>query len=312
MDKNLLAELIESLPDATFVIDGTRKVVAWNKAMEDITGTKKSHMLGQGCHAYAVPFYGKKRPILIDVAMHSTEETPGLYDHVTKKGNTVCAEVKVDSIRHGQGGYIRAVAVSLLDGRGNLLGAIESIRDITDCKNTELRLKESERRLQVITAGKERAEETLKKREYDLETKSKDLEELNTTLRVLLRQRERDRRDIEEGILSNIEALVMPFIEKLKKCRLDPHHMAYVEMIASGLKDITSAFPKKMTSQYPNLTPTEIQIANLIKTGKTTKEIGKLLGISPGAINFHRNNIRKKLGLSRKKINLISHLSSLP
>lgn len=312
MDKNLLAQLIEFLPDAAFVIDGARKVVAWNKAMEDMTGTKKSDMLGQGCHAYAVPFYGKKRPILIDAAMQSAGAMPGLYKDVARKGSALCAEVQVDSIRQGRGKHLRAVAVPLHDGNGNLLGAIEFIRDITDCRNARSGLKEWEEKLQIITAVKERAEEALKKREAELEVKSKDLEELNTTLRVLLRQREEDRRDLMEGILSNIEALVIPFVEKLKKCRLDPHHMAYVEMVESGLKDITSAFPKKVGSQYPNLTPAEIQIANLIKTGKTTKEISKLLGVSPGAINFHRNNIRKKLGLNRKKINLISHLASLP
>jgi len=128
------------------------------------------------------------------------------------------------------------MAVSLFDGNGSLPGAIESTRDITNSRNTGLSLRESEEKLPIITAVKERAEETLKKRESDLKT----------------------------------------------------------------------------TSQCPNLTPAEIQIASLIKTGKTRQEISKLPGISPGAINFHRNNIRKKLGLNRKKVNLASHLSSLP
>ena len=311
MDKNFLATIIEFLPDATFVVDNARKVVAWNGAIERMTGTNKSDILGRGGYAYAEPFYGKRRPILIDVALEDAGGICGLYNHVRKHGGTVYAEAEVSRIHRGQGGHLWGVAVPLFDGNGNLLGAIESIRDITDRKIAELSLKESDEKLRAILTEKERAEEALKKRESELEAKSRDLEELNTTLRVLLKQRERDRRDFEEGVLSNIEILIMPFLEKLKKCRLDPNHMAYVDMIGSGLNDVTSTFPKKMGSQYGNLTPAEIHVASLIKAGKTTKEISELLGVSPGAVNFHRNNIRKKLGLNKKKVNLASHLSSL-
>lgn len=307
MDTDLLAELIEFLPDATFIVDSTRRVVAWNRAIEDMTGAKRSDMLGRGCQACAIPFYGRQRPLLIDVAVEGAGTMPGLYDSVTKKGNAVFADVMASSIRK----HLRAVAVSLFDVDGRLLGAIESIRDITGCTDTESALRESEERLRTALTEKQRAEEALVKSRLDLEARSRDLGELNTTLKVLLQQREQSQRDLEERMLSNIEALVMPFVHKLKKCRLDASHMAYVAMIESGLKDIASAFPRKMGLRYSSLTPAEIQVANLIKTGKTTKEIGELLGVSPGAVSFHRNNIRKKLGLNREKINLVSYLSSL-
>lgn len=307
MDTDLLAELIEFLPDATFIVDSTRRVVAWNKAIEEMTGTKRSDMLGQGCHACAIPFYGRQRPLLIDVAVQGAGTVPGLYNSVTKKGNAVFAEVMADRIHR----HLRAVAVSFFDVQGRLLGAIESIRDITDCRDTESTLRESEERLQTVLTEKQKVEEALGKSRFDLESRSRDLSELNTTLKVLLQHREQNQHDLEERMLSNIEALVMPFVQKLKKCRLDASHMAYVTMIESGLKDIASAFPRRMSLQCSSLTPAEIQVANLIKTGKTTKEIGELLGVSPGAVSFHRNNIRKKLGLNRKKVNLVSFLSSL-
>jgi PAS domain S-box-containing protein len=307
VDTDFLAELIEFLPDATFIVDSTRRVVAWNKAIEEMTGTKRSDVLGQSCHACAIPFYGRQRPLLIDVAVQGAGRMPGLYDSVTKKGNAVFAEVMADRLRK----HLSAVAVSLFDVQGRFLGAIESIRDITHRRDTESTLRESEERLRSALTEKQRAEEALGKSRFDLESRSRDLSEMNTTLKVLLQQREQNQRDLEERMLSNIEAMVMPFVQKLKKCRLDASHMAYVAMIESGLTDITSSFSRKMGLQYTGLTPAEIQVANLIRTGKTTKEIGELLGVSPGAINFHRNNIRKKLGLNRKKINLVSFLSSL-
>ncbi len=311
MNTDLLAELIEFLPDATFIVDSARRVVAWNKAIEDMTGTKRADMLGQSCRACAIPFYGRQRPLLVDVAVQGAGTMPGLYDSVTKKGNAVFAEVMAERIRNGQGGRLRAVAVSLSDVDGRFLGAIESIRDITDCAGAESTWREAEEKLRTALTEKQRAEEALGKSRFDLESRSKELSELNTTLKVLLQQREQNQRDLEERILSNIEAQVMPFVQKLKKCRLDANHMAYVTMIESGLNGIASTFSRKISRQYSSLTPAEIQVANLIRTGKTTKEIGELLGVSPGAINFHRNNIRKKLGLNRKKINLVSFLSSL-
>jgi len=307
VDTDLLAEIIEFLPDATFIVDGTRKVVAWNRAIEEMTDTKRSDMLGRSCRACAVPFYGRQRPLLIDVAVDGAGAMPGLYDSVTKRGNAVFAEVMADRICK----QLRAVAVSLFDVEGRFLGAIESIRDVTGCKDTESTLRESEERLRAALREKQGVEETLGTIRFDLESRSSELGELNTTLKVLLQHREQDQRDIEERMVSNIEALVMPFVQKLKRCRLDASHMAYVTMIESGLKDIASAFPRKMSLKYSSLTPAEIQVANLIKTGKTTKEIGELLGVSPGAVSFHRNNIRRKLGLNRKKVNLVSYLSSL-
>jgi PAS domain S-box-containing protein len=152
------------------------------------------------------------------------------------------------------------------------------------------------------------AEEILKRRERELEVKSRNLEELNTALKVLLKQREKDREELEERTLSNIKHLVMPYIEKLKNISLETKDVAYVNIVESNLRDIVSPFSQRLSSKYANFTPKELQVANLIKEGKTTKEIAELLNASTGTVDFHRNNIRNKLNLKNKRVNLRSYL----
>src|SRR4030066_463646 len=162
------------------------------------------------------------------------------------------------------------------------------------------------------TTERKHAEEVLKKREQELEIKTHNLEEANIALKVLLKRRDEDKTEIEEKVLLNIKELVFPYLEKLKKNKLDEKQKIYVSILESNLNDITSSFSHRLSSKYMNFTPTEIQIANLLRQGKTSKEIAELMNSSPKAVAFHRENIRKKLGLRNKKINLKSYLLSLP
>ncbi len=159
-----------------------------------------------------------------------------------------------------------------------------------------------------ITAWKE-AERGLKKREQELQQNSRNLEELNTTLRVLLKQREHDRKELEEKVLSNVKEFVLPYVEKIKESRLDAKGLAYADILESNLKDIISPFSRQLSSKYMNLTPKEIQIANFIKEGKTSKEIADIMNVSKSAIDIHRYRLRNKLGLNNQKANLKSHLT---
>jgi DNA-binding NarL/FixJ family response regulator len=155
------------------------------------------------------------------------------------------------------------------------------------------------------------AEEALKAREKELEVKTTNLEEANTALKVLLDKRDEDRKELEEKVRSNMKWMVLPYLEKMKKSRLSETQEAYASILESLLNDVVSPFTHKLSTQHWNLTPTEIQVAHHIKDGKTTKEIAELLNSSMRAIEFHRENLRKKLGLRNKKINLRSHLLSL-
>lgn len=155
------------------------------------------------------------------------------------------------------------------------------------------------------------AEEALKQREQALELKSRSLEEANTALKVLLKHREEDKATIEEQVLANVRKLVLPYVENLKHLKLNESQMAQVRVIEANLQEIVSPFLRNLTSTYLSLTPREIQVANLIKEGRTTKEMTDILNISATAIDFHRKNLRSKLGIKNKRNNLRSHISTL-
>ena len=158
---------------------------------------------------------------------------------------------------------------------------------------------------------RKRAEQALLERERELEIKTSNLEEVNTALRVLLERREEDKRELAEKVLFNMRELVMPYLEKLKKTGLDERQGACLEILESNLGEITSSFSRRLSSPFLNLTPAEMQVANLVKHGKTTKEIAEFLNVSTQTVDSHRKNIRRKMGITNRKANLRTHLLSM-
>jgi PAS domain S-box-containing protein len=145
-----LAAIIEFLPDATFVIDLQGKVIAWNRAMEEMTGVNKNDMIGEGDHAYAVPFYGERRRQLLDLLDKDDKEIASNYQYVQRKGNTLYAEVFTPALFGGRGAHVWATGAPIFDSKGKRLGAIESIRDITEAKRAKEELQESKDYLEKI------------------------------------------------------------------------------------------------------------------------------------------------------------------
>jgi len=134
--ERLFANVIDFLPDATFVINNEGMVIAWNRAMEQLTGFPASDFLGKGDYVYAVPFYGVARPILIDLVLKGDKQYEILYANISRIGNTIVGETFI--LTHADGSrYLWAAASPLWDSQGNVVGAIESIRDITDRKRAE-------------------------------------------------------------------------------------------------------------------------------------------------------------------------------
>jgi PAS domain S-box-containing protein len=158
---------------------------------------------------------------------------------------------------------------------------------------------------------RKRAEESLRTNSDELKSKSRTLEEMNAALRVLLKQREDDKTELEERVLASVKELVMPHLEELKKCLSDQRELTHVQILESNLKGIISPFAQKLSLQFLHLTQKEIRIANLIKEGKTTKEIARFMNLSKFAIDTHRAHLRNKLGLTNKKANLRTYLSSI-
>ncbi|UCD32020.1 MAG: helix-turn-helix transcriptional regulator [Desulfobacterales bacterium] len=145
----------------------------------------------------------------------------------------------------------------------------------------------------------------------EMELKIKSLEELNKGMKVLLKKKEEDKKEIEDNILANVKMLIKPYLEKIKKTKLDYHQKVFIDIIESNINEIISPFSRNMSIKELNLTPMEIQIVNLIIQGAPSKKIGKIMNISPRTVDTHRKNIRKKIGLDQKRANLRSYLLSL-
>jgi DNA-binding CsgD family transcriptional regulator len=128
---------------------------------------------------------------------------------------------------------------------------------------------------------------------------------------VLLEHREKDRRKLEENVLVNVKKLVMPSLEEISFRNLDQRSRNLLEIVHQRLDEIISPFLNRLTSMNRLLTPREVDVAALVREGKTSKEIAGLLNISVSAVDFHRKKIRQKLKLTNEKSNLRSYLLSL-
>ena len=127
----------------------------------------------------------------------------------------------------------------------------------------------------------------------------------------MLQQREVDRIELEEKVLVNVKRLIMPYFEKIKRRQLDAKQKAYVDILESNLNEIVSPFARSLSSKFLRLSPTELEVSNLVQQGKNTKEIAAIMSLAESTIDFHRNNVREKLGVKNKKISLKTYLSSL-
>jgi len=189
-----LADIIDFLPDATFAIDLSGKVIAWNRATEEMTGVQAEDMLGRGNYEHAIPFYGIRRPVLIDLALEFTEEIEERYDFVKRKGNVLLAETDV-TVR-GVPLTLWGKARPLYDSRGNVVGAIESVRDITDLRQAQEAL--------------QKAHDELEKR---VRERTSELTQANKALQAEISERKR-----AESVLKESEEKYNQFFKTSRDC----------------------------------------------------------------------------------------------
>lgn len=204
------------------------------------------------------------------------------YELVFKKGFVRDYELELRH-RDGHATPVLYNASVYKDGSEKVMGVFAAARDITERKH---------------------AEEALL-------NKAKALEELNTAFKVLIDHYKNDQRELEERIVSNIRVRIIPYIEKIKLTELDVGQSALIEIIERSFHDISSPFLKLISSEHFRFTPKEVEIVSLIKEGKTTKEIARIIGIGKRTADTHRDNIRCKLGLANKRVNLRTYLLSI-
>jgi PAS domain S-box-containing protein len=180
------------------------------------------------------------------------------------------------------------IKVPLRDSTGKVNGMCGIARDITDRKHYE---------------------EELMTKERELAHQATYLEEMNIALKVLLDSREKEKKQAQEAIAAKVRKILYPYIEKLGEEILENRQSIYLDIIKENLDELLVPYHNSLSNLFINsLTPMEMRIADLIRHGKSTKEIASLLNVSPHAVSFHRGNIRKKCGLLNTKKNLRAYL----
>jgi len=265
--------LIEKSVEAAYLVNFDTEIVFWNRAAEEM-------MALTTVPPKKITLADVLTPDSLKIAMeniaHATQTgttRPQPYELTVRKFDGTLANVEV---------FIGLVEY---DGKTHMLG---TARDITERKRVEESLRESERKL---------SEQNIL------------LQEKNIALREILRQIEEERKEIQDKVLSNVEKLLLPILGKIKN-RGSQIEEAYINLLEDNLKNITSSFVNKIERATYKLTPREIEICNMVQSGLTSKEIASLLNLSYRTIEAHRNNIRKKLGISNKKINMATALRS--
>ncbi len=183
-----LADIIEFLPDATFAINTCGEVIAWNHAMEVMTGVKQADMLNKGNYEYSLPFYRERRPILIDLVFGHDEAVAKKYQGVRKEGDRLIAEIFIPHLHNGRGAYLWFTTSPLYDSQGKITGAIESIREITEHKERETALNQRNEELSAAYEEITSTEEELRQQ----------VDEIVTTQQELLKNEERYRNVVED------------------------------------------------------------------------------------------------------------------
>jgi PAS domain S-box-containing protein len=266
--------LLEASPDPIVVYDMAGKATYVNPAFVETFGWSSEELLGERIDFVPEESWPETRTAI--ASMLRGERIQSFETRrLTKDGRILEIQLS-SSIFHDQ--------------NGNRAGNIVILRDITLRKQ---------------------AEDALRKREAELAAQSRHLEEVNAALNVLLKRREEDRVDLEERVIANVKELVLPYVEKLKSSSSYSEQMTLVGILESNIKEIVSPFVTKLSSRFLSLTPTEIQVASLIRDGKSSKEIAALLNASENTVRSHRFHIRNKLGIKNKKVNMMSFLKSL-
>jgi PAS domain S-box-containing protein len=266
--------LVETLNEGFGIVDAEGRLTYVNAKLADMLGYARKEMVGKKTSC----FMDERNRRLHKKQMGMRQqgiETPYEIQFTTKDGSAITTIVSPRA---------------RFDANGRFQGSFAVTTDISALKS---------------------AEKNLRRREQQLREKTMRLQEMNTALEVLLRKREQDKTIIQKRILINLRRLVVPYLDSLGDTRLSERQRFLVDTLKSNLSEVMSPFSERLSSALIDLTKTELEIANLVRLGKSTTQIATALNISYKTAETHRWRIRKKLGLTHKKANLMSYLSRL-
>ena len=263
--------LVESMREGLIILDGEGRITYVNQHLEQVSGYRSDELVGKTVHEFLSPEASR----LIHRRLSGEDRPPHPSFEMAWRRKT------------GERQYSIVSPQILVRAEGRRRRSFAIITDITPTKN---------------------AENVLRLREKELRAKNLRLEEMNSALQTLVKMREQDKAEIQNAVSSNLKRLVYPLVEKLRNSGLNDRQKIYLDMLSNNLEEMVSSHNNHLASRLLSLTPSEIEVANLVRHGRTTKEIASLMHISTRTVDMHRLNIRKKLGLHRQGTNLRSYL----
>lgn len=276
-------KLAEMLPEAVFETDLGAHIIYLNRNGKRQFGYKKKTP-NRKISAFDL-IIPEDRPEARQHFSDLISNQPGENDDTTAGQCQSYTAVKQDG-----GTFPSLFLCTLVTHDKKVVGVRGFVRDVSTCRYAR----------QALVVGREQ-----------LEKNALRLEEANLALNVLLKQHEKNKNDLADDVLGNVETIILPHLHRLKTSGLTPHQGKMIELLENDLRTMVSPFARTLSSRFYRLTPTEVRIANLIKQGKTTKEIALLLGVAISTIDTHRNHIREKLKLKSRRINLRTFLKTL-
>lgn len=265
--------IVESAQDCIYIKNLNYEYVFVNPYIEKLFGVSSKDILGRRNE---------------DLCLRDVEPDIRESDRRALAGEIV--EGEYSRVINGMYLTFHYIKTPMRDNSGSVMGLCGIARDITERK---------------------RFEEQLLAKERELAHQARYLEEMNITLKVLLDSREKEKKQAQESVVSKARKLLYPYLEKIESNDLNDESRVYLSIIRSNLDELLSPYINPISQHYLDFTPMEMRVADLIKQGKSTKEIANMLKVSAFAVSFHRSNIRKKCGLLNNKKNLRVYLNTL-